>query len=219
MALACAPDPWGLLNTPTSPATADLSDIVSVLRSVDNQVLPFYFVMILKYMSNIFAFKVNVSQPIKATDLAGIPKNQALVDMDVQTDESSTRPKVHIYVDSDMQTEEPFNHPKPRIFKDGDVQTEVEQSRKDLDLPSKRARHESGAAASSSTRDMGAGHSSSKSSVDEITGKDSPHTKRRRHDSREAAALIDREGDVEFTPMADTAEEIHVKSTIPQKVL
>ena len=109
MALACAPDPRGFLNTPTPPATADLSDIVSVLRSVDNQVLLFYFVMILKYMFNIFAFKVNVSQPIKATDLAGIPKHQALVDMDVQTDEPSTRPKVHIYVDSDMQTEEPFN--------------------------------------------------------------------------------------------------------------
>ena len=56
MALACATDSRAVLSTPIPPATADLCDIVSVLRCVDNQVILILFVMILKYMFNIFAF-------------------------------------------------------------------------------------------------------------------------------------------------------------------
>lgn len=123
-----------------------------------------------------------MSQPGKATNLAAMLKHQALVDMDVQTDESSTRPKFHMYVDSDMQTEEPSTSPKPRIFKDGDVQTESEESRKDFDVPSKRSRYDSAAADVSN--------------------------KRAYQESGAAAASNDHESDVAFTYMADIAYDV-----------
>ena len=53
-----------------------------------------------------------MSQPCKATNLAAISKNQALVDRDVQTDEPWTRLKVHVYMDSYTQMEEASTSPK-----------------------------------------------------------------------------------------------------------
>ena len=58
-----------------------------------------------------------LAQPYKATNLAAILKNQALIDMDVQTDEPSTRPKVHVYLDSDIHLEEPSTSPKVESLK------------------------------------------------------------------------------------------------------
>ena len=55
MALACASDLRALLNMQT-PTIASLSDIESVLRSVDDQVLLLLFVTISKYMLNLLFY-------------------------------------------------------------------------------------------------------------------------------------------------------------------